>query len=147
MQKPVGPVLAIVLATLHWMLMHTDNFYIKTGIYLLLCHRCFQSAIITLFYYVFFRICSWVLPVVPRGSDPGQPGPADGLDPEHRSGRSGHRVLPEAFCCCQPAGYTQRNPPAGQRTSVTPFLSVCRRAGVATRIESCLRQPRRFHCL
>ena len=96
---------------------------------------------------VFLRICRRVLPVVSRCSDPGQPGPADGLDPEHRSERSGHRVLPEAFCCCQSAGYTQRNPHAGQRTSVSPFLFVCPRAGVATRVESCLRQPECSHCL
>lgn len=96
---------------------------------------------------MFFRICRWVLPVVPRCTDPGQPGPADGLDPEHLSGRSGHRFLPEAFCCCQSAGHTQRNPPAGQRTSVSLFLFVSPQAGVTSRVESCLRQPECFHCL
>lgn len=66
------------------------------------------------------RVGPGVLPVVPRCSDPGQPGPPDGLDSEHRSGRSGHRVLPEAVCCCQSSGHAQRNPAAGQRTSVPP---------------------------
>lgn len=89
--------------------------------------------IIHVFSLLLFRICRWVLSVVPRRADPGQPGPADGLDPEHRSGWSGHRVFPEALCCCQSAGHTQRNPAAGQRTSSFPFLFVLPQAGVAER--------------
>lgn len=85
--------------------------------------------------------------MVPRRSDPGQPGPADGLDPEHRTGRSGHRVLPEAFCCGQSAGHTQRNPPAGQRISVSPSPFVLPQDGVASQVDSGLRHPECFHCL
>ncbi len=96
---------------------------------------------------MFFRICCWVLPVVPRCSDPGQPGLADGLDSERWSGRSSHWLFPETLCCCQSAGHTQRNPPAGQRTSVSPFLFVCSWAGKAAWVESCLHQPECFHCL
>lgn len=91
-----------------------------------------------------FRICRWVLPVVPGGSDPGQPGPANGLDPDCRSGGFGHWVFPEAFCCCESAGHTKRNPPAGQRTSFCPFLFVLLQAGVVLRVESGLRKPECF---
>lgn len=87
---------------------------------------------------LFLRVSPGVLPVVPRCSDPGQPGPPDGLDSEHWSGRSGHRVLPEAVCCCQSSGHAQRNPAAGQRTSVPPSVCVSVNVFIVSMSSVCL---------
>ena len=94
--------------------------------------------------------------MVPGGPDQGQPGPAHGLGPERRAGRSGAGLLPEAVCGRQRPGHAQRDPPPGQgggsfSFSFTSWLSQRRLGGFETinqeellRVSRCPLRPSPF---
>lgn len=52
--------------------------------------------------------------MVKGSTDPSQPGPSYGMEPEYRSGKSSSRVFPETLLSGQPASHAKGDFTAGQ---------------------------------